>query len=253
MKNLSKFLKQLGVMLLMITLALGSFAQTKLPANYSIKIDVLLQNSLEDYTVSFNEEEFYIEAGQNFEVNNLPTGRYQFIVTAQGYESQKLTIRLKDKDIVKNVQLHKEEFTVTFFDDDGFSVLKEDRVNFGHSPVAPKVPSKHGYTFIGWSKEVKPVESDVSYLARYKRNSEKSMLELSSIQVYPNPTRNYINVDLNMTSLETLVDITIVDISGSVVYLDKTCNVKNVIDVSGFSSGIYYVKVADRSFKILKL
>lgn len=69
----------------------------------------------------------------------------------------------------------------------------------------------------------------------------------------PNPATN--NVTINMSGVTGMVDCSIIDMSGRVVY-SRTVNAENsqVIDLSGVAAGAYFVRVTNDSFsKVEKL
>lgn len=54
-------------------------------------------------------------------------------------------------------------YTVTFYDDDGTTVLATQEVQYGVIPNY--VPSKTGFSFKGWTTDLAPVTGDTSYVA----------------------------------------------------------------------------------------
>lgn len=74
---------------------------------------------------------------------------------------------------------------------------------------------------------------------------------LSNLIVYPNPTENKINVELN-NSLEK--KITVLDITGKVVYETKTWSSVETIDLANLSNGVYILQVqSETESKMLKI
>ena len=64
-------------------------------------------------------------------------------------------------------------YTVTFYYEDGVTVLDEVTVQYGETPSTSLIPSKYSeehyyYTFAGWSPEVVPAEGNASYTATFK-------------------------------------------------------------------------------------
>lgn len=62
------------------------------------------------------------------------------------------------------------QYKVTFLDYDE-TVLKEVTVDAGSTVAAPSNPSKEGYTFEGWDKDLTNVSSDFTVTATYKANT----------------------------------------------------------------------------------
>ena len=64
-------------------------------------------------------------------------------------------------------------YTVTFYYEDGVTVLDQVTVQYGETPATSLIPSKYSeehyyYTFSGWSPEVVPAEGNASYTATFK-------------------------------------------------------------------------------------
>lgn len=64
------------------------------------------------------------------------------------------------------------EYTVTWLDEDGETVLGTTTVKYGVMPVYGEIPSKdstaqYDYKFVGWTTELKEVTGDVSYTAKF--------------------------------------------------------------------------------------
>jgi len=83
------------------------------------------------------------------------------------------------------------------------------------------------------------------------------ILELNSIQntnnenikIYPNPTTNFIEIDLSFLKNETS-EINIFDISGKQIYSNNLKNnTINKINLSNFEKGIYFVKITNQNKK----
>ena len=60
-------------------------------------------------------------------------------------------------------------FTVTFKDWNG-TVLKTEQVEQGKSATAPATPTREGYTFKGWDKDLSNVQSNLTVTAVYEQN-----------------------------------------------------------------------------------
>ena len=59
-------------------------------------------------------------------------------------------------------------YTVTFVDYDG-SELSVQRVQEGNDAHLPEEPEREGYNFIGWDKDVKNIQSNLTITAQYER------------------------------------------------------------------------------------
>ncbi|MDE7404204.1 MAG: InlB B-repeat-containing protein, partial [Lachnospiraceae bacterium] len=64
--------------------------------------------------------------------------------------------------------------TVTFYADDGKTVVSRQEVDHNGSAVAPMPPSKTGYTFVAWAGNYTDVTKDESVVASYTPNTTTS-------------------------------------------------------------------------------
>lgn len=64
-------------------------------------------------------------------------------------------------------------YTVNFMDDDGKTLLGVDRVAEGADAVAPEVPPREGYNFIGWKPAITNIRADMTVVAQYEQILEQ--------------------------------------------------------------------------------
>jgi hypothetical protein len=76
----------------------------------------------------------------------------------------------------------------------------------------------------------------------------KSISELE-FSIYPNPATNQLTVDNGIIKMESIV---IQNVLGETVYLKQYSNSLESIDVSGFASGVYFVRMNEKSLKFIK-
>jgi subtilisin-like proprotein convertase family protein len=77
----------------------------------------------------------------------------------------------------------------------------------------------------------------------------------NAISIYPNPTNNLINVDLN--NIDQIENVMLVDVQGKIIYQNRAIDqAKFAIDLSNNSRGIYILKVqyktAVKAYKVIK-
>lgn len=65
----------------------------------------------------------------------------------------------------------------------------------------------------------------------------------TQVSVYPNPATNILNIQLPAVS--SAAQVTIFDATGRQVYFNKLESSKTTVNVSGFSKGVYFVKIED--------
>lgn len=72
----------------------------------------------------------------------------------------------EDKTVYAAYEESTRYYTVTFYDEDGTTVL--NTMEFGYGQIPSYTPSKSGYTFGEWTTELVPVTGDTSYIASWK-------------------------------------------------------------------------------------
>jgi len=87
----------------------------------------------------------------------------------------------EDKEVYASYEKALRKYTVTFVDDDGITVLKTCKYDYGTKAEdieQPETPTKardaeYSYTFAGWEPEISEVEGDVTYKATYTETVNK--------------------------------------------------------------------------------
>lgn len=128
-------------------------------------------------------------------------------------------------------------FVVTFKDFDG-SILAIDSVSVGSTATAPAERVRSGYTFTGWNKDFSAVTETMTVTATY---TEVLPIPVSTTN---KPEISVIgrNICIRSNSKEY---ISVFSISGSIIKQSVgTCNV--IVP----SAGLYFVKIAEKSYKI---
>ncbi len=97
-------------------------------------------------------------------------------------------------------------------------------------------PEDHPYdpnTYTGWLK---------SELANWSTDCSISVdeIDLNNVQVYPNPAKNHININVEHSNLK---DITIYDENGSKILQSSKAN----IDIKYLPQGIYFIKIQTKN------
>lgn len=72
----------------------------------------------------------------------------------------------------------------------------------------------------------------------------------SSIKVYPNPTHDILTIDFNENSIDSNIKITIVDVMGKAIEINKyeSLNSTITINTSSLSKGVYFLKIEGSKF-----
>jgi len=81
----------------------------------------------------------------------------------------------------------------------------------------------------------------------------EEIIDPSSIKVFPNPTSNMLNIELEEIAIEGLASLNVIDMSGKEV-LRRTVNVKGQIalDVSSLNQGSYMIHISNSQYMIGK-
>lgn len=77
-------------------------------------------------------------------------------------------------------------------------------------------------------------------------STEAVQLDNSKINVFPNPTTDFVSVDLDLADISKNVDITITDINGRVIATQSFSNVQSdrfTFDVQDYAAGNYFIRV----------
>ena len=93
--------------------------------------------------------------------------------TREGYTfigwSKPLTNITSDLLVIAQYEKSKVYYTVTFLDWDATELLQE-KVEEGHDAQGPETdPEREGYTFIGWSKPITNITSNLTVIAQYEK------------------------------------------------------------------------------------
>ena len=128
-------------------------------------------------------------------------------------------------------------FVVTFKDFDG-SIISIDSVAVGTAATAPADRTRSGYTFAGWNKDFSSVTETMTVTATYT-----AVLPIAVIPTNkPEISAKGRNITIRSNSKE---HISVFSVSGSIIKQSVgTCN------VTVPSAGLYFVKIADKSYKI---
>lgn len=73
---------------------------------------------------------------------------------------------------------------------------------------------------------------------------------LQATKIYPNPTDSKLNIQL--PSLIEDANMVITDVQGREIYKKALSSIENVVDVTSFKSGIYFVNIKDKGYSITK-
>ncbi|MBR4215488.1 MAG: T9SS type A sorting domain-containing protein [Bacteroidales bacterium] len=78
---------------------------------------------------------------------------------------------------------------------------------------------------------------------------QESVIQYDYVKIYPNPVQDFLQIELYKQDVHKAV---IVDLFGRIVLILNNLSESNNIDLSHLSSGIYLLKISDKTYKILK-
>jgi hypothetical protein len=78
-------------------------------------------------------------------------------------------------------------------------------------------------------------------------NAIVNVNEGSSVKVYPNPASGQLNIETSMSNYQ----LSLVNVTGQIVYRREACNRKHVIDVEGLANGVYNLKLETASHEVI--
>ena len=85
-------------------------------------------------------------------------------------------------DLIEKIK--NQEFTVKFIDYNN-KLIKEEKVKYGEVPTSPEKPTRKGYTFKSWDKEIAPVKGNITIKAQYEVVTYKIEYDITNVV---NPT-----------------------------------------------------------------
>lgn len=78
---------------------------------------------------------------------------------------------------------------------------------------------------------------------------QESVIQDDYVKIYPNPVQDFLQIELYIQDVHKAV---IVDLFGRIALILNNLSESNNIDLSHLSSGIYLLKISDKTYKILK-
>ena len=148
-------------------------------------------------------------------------------------------------------------YTVTFI---GENVnISPQNVEEGNLVIRPEDPIKEGYDFVGWFTDSGTfanewdfatyiITSDTTLFAKWIEITSITEIENIKVKIYPNPVKDVLYIGLS--SGEKL-DYSICDILGQVVTFG-TLKGDATINVETLANGLYFLKIAGKTVKIIK-
>lgn len=136
-------------------------------STYELKSNITLYALFEinSYLVNFKVDDNVI-SGQIVEYGKSaekPADPKKEGFTFKGWDQDFSNVK---SDLTINALFEAQKFTVTF--KNGDTVIETQEVEYGKAATAPADPTKDGYTFTGWDKDLTSIKSDLVVNAKFK-------------------------------------------------------------------------------------
>ena len=83
------------------------------------------------------------------------------------------------------------------------------------------------------------------------KNDTACVCNSIDFKVYPNPTKNYLNIDMPLCYIND--NLYIYDMLGRIVFTQKSKYIKTKLDISNLSSGCYILRINSKIIKFIKI
>ncbi|MEG2741438.1 MAG: InlB B-repeat-containing protein [Clostridium sp.] len=135
-------------------------------------LTVTAMYGVNNYTVTFKDYDgTVIETAQTINYGSAATAPksptrvgYTFI----GWDKDFNNI---SSDLTVTAKYEINKYTATFKDYDGTTIGMPQNIDYGSDAIAPKSPTRVGYTFIGWDKDFNNITGDLTVTAKYEINT----------------------------------------------------------------------------------
>jgi hypothetical protein len=88
-----------------------------------------------------------------------------------------------------------------------------------------------------------PVKNLPMEYAKAKEEAENVMEEETTVNIYPNPTKGILNIEISNLSEEGKVDLSVYDLNGAKLINDKNLAPITDLDISKLKDGIYILQI----------
>jgi uncharacterized repeat protein (TIGR02543 family) len=143
-------------------------------------------------------------------------------------------------------------YTVTFNSRGGSNVSPQD-VYDGSTLTPPSAPTREGYDFGGWYYEASctnewyfdgdVVTGNITLYAKWTTGTAIETVNTDKLQIYPNPTNGIVHIS-NADGAE----IKVYSLNGELLLRTR----ESRVDLSGYPSGVYLLRIGDETLKVVK-
>lgn len=190
---------------------------------------------------------------------------YDYMVTAGGYDTISSSVTVVDADVAENVIMKLTVYSLTFTITDGSAVVQNASVTVGTTTTVTDADGKAvfndllpgDYTYTITATGFAPangsatitnvnVVQNIVLLSDVGLNLSKN----GSINVYPNPTKGNLSVNLPGNNGKEIT-ISVTNSIGKIVLQNKVVNSSTGFDLDfkGLDNGVYFVKIIGSGFQ----
>lgn len=119
------------------------------------------------------------------------------------------------------------KYTVTFVDYNG-ATLKAEIVESGKSATAPDIPTREGYSFVGWDKAFDNITNDMTVTAQYEKSYTKPTFVVQNVTAGKGDT---VTVAINVKNNPGILAMTL-----SLTYDDSALDLTSVSNGAALSA-----------------
>lgn len=203
--------------------------------------------------------------------NNIP-GTYSYSITALGYNTATGSVTVTNANVAQTVTLVLTTFDITFNVSKNSVPVVGANVTIGTTTIVTnasgiavftgKIPGTYSYTvtaagYANASGSVTVVNANVTQNVTLTFPVGIDDNSIASVRAYPNPTTGNLNVSLPQ-NIDGGATIRIMNIIGNVLYENRVDYSTNELklDISGYSNGIYFVRIKcsgfEKTIKVVK-
>lgn len=122
---------------------------------------------------------------------------------------------------------------------------------YSGNPVVIIMQTSSTFTVVGTGANGCSAKATVTQAVDICQSITENGAALNGLSVYPNPTTSMFTVELKSGLISSLQ---VTDVTGRVIMSTNVNNTKSEVNLDGFSSGVYYVKInSDNNFSVVRV